>query len=217
MYIVGLDADTLIVSLNMVTYLLAFGYLLENLYIIKVHLNLKKLSFHNKVQDIIILQLVGKIFNYSYSSLPGGLYNKQSAGNLISEHVPYYYKLNKNDNSKSLLENDELLGYYLAGLIEGDGYIGKREITISIHIKDIQNAYYLKKRIGYGEIKKYSHTNNAVRLSFYTKEARLAVFKLINGKLLGKYKHNQLINQKYDLEFNNTIKPLANFDLLTNP
>ncbi|ONH64650.1 Intron-encoded DNA endonuclease aI5 beta [Cyberlindnera fabianii] len=100
-----------------------------------------------------------------------------------------------------MLLNKELLGYYLAGLIEGDGYIGTREIIISIHIKDIKNAYYLKKMIGYDYV-------------FYTKEARYAVFKLINGKILGKYKRDQLVKQKYDIEFNTKILPLGKFDLL---
>jgi single-stranded DNA-specific DHH superfamily exonuclease len=62
-------------------------------------------------------------------------------------------------------KSEEDFGYYLAGLIEGDGYIGKRSIEIAFHINDISLAYYIKKRIGYGNVTKYSHTNNAVRYS----------------------------------------------------
>ncbi len=63
----------------------------------------------------------------------------------ISEHLPLYYKNNINDSSKSLLLDDNLFGYYLAGLIEGDGYIGRKEISIAFHIKDIKNASHIQK------------------------------------------------------------------------
>ncbi|GCF01651.1 cytochrome c oxidase subunit 1 [Zygosaccharomyces mellis] len=121
----------------------------------------------------------------------------------ISEHKPSYKKF----------INDEYLGYYLSGLIEGDGNIGLRLILISIHIKDIQNAYNLINLVGYGKIINYSHTTKAIRLVFGNKQARKRVFELINGKLLGPYKHKQLIEQKYDIEFNMPIKPIAHFNL----
>lgn len=66
--------------------------------------------------------------------------------------------------------NDEDFGYYLAGLIEGDGYIGKRSIEIAFHIDDINLAYFIKERIGYGNIIKYSHTSNAVRYGVWNRE-----------------------------------------------
>lgn len=221
MYVVGLDTDTLIiVSLNMVTYLLWFNYMPETLYKIKVQLQFILIN--------IIYKVLGKIFNFLINLY---LLDKQSASNFIlfkkfmslnnidnvSEHVPYYYKNNKNDDSKTLLNNDELFGYYLAGLIEGDGYIGQKEISIAFSIKDIKNAYWLKKRIGYGQVLPYSHTINAVRLCFYSKESRKQVFKLINGKFLGPYKLNNLIKYEYDKEFNIPIKSINNFNLWENP
>ena len=124
----------------------------------------------------------------------------------ISEHRPIYNRL----------KDDESLGYYLAGLIEGDGWIGDRNISIAFHIKDIKNAYYLKKRIGYGEVKSYSYTDQAIRLVFMRKPGRERVYNLINGKLLGKYKRNQLIDHHYDIKFNKPILPLADFNLTTN-
>lgn len=96
--------------------------------------------------------------------------------------------------------NDEEFGYYLAGLIEGDGYIGKRSIEISFHISDISLAYYIKKRIGYGNIIKYTHTEKAVRYSVWNKEGIKKIFHLINGKFFMKYKIDQII--KYN-EYNN--------------
>lgn len=220
MYIVGLDADTLkvLVSLNMVTYLLLFSCMPETLYYSEIIIHLFKLEYSEKF--IILFKNI--IFN-----------NKQSASNLTSS--------NNNDNSRGTspkigkmyvgektiisehrstynkLKDDESLGYYLAGLIEGDGNIGLRIITISINYKDIKNAYYLKKLIGYGRVIKYSHTDKAVRLIFGNKKARKRVFELINGKLLGLYKYEQLVKQKYDIEFNLPIKPIANFNLWENP
>lgn len=49
-------------------------------------------------------------------------------------------------------ETEEEFCYYLAGLIEGDGYIGERRIEIAFHIDDISPAYYIKKRVGYGSV-----------------------------------------------------------------
>ena len=40
-------------------------------------------------------------------------------------------------------------GYYLAGLIKGDGYIGERRIEIAFHKDDISSANYIKRRKAY--------------------------------------------------------------------
>jgi hypothetical protein len=114
-----------------------------------------------------------------------------------------YNSLPKNIIIKNIKDID--LGYYIAGLIEGNGNIEKEEIIINFNIKDIQNLYKLKKLIGYGKILKNS---SIVKLYFNSKESRLRIYKLINGKLLGPFKHQQLINQKYDIEFNIPIKPI---------
>lgn len=229
MYIVGLDADTFIlVSLNMVTYLLLFSCMPETLYLFFI-IKYKKyfiVIYNNitiKIKIIIHLFMFPKTLGFGdllliYSEKFIILFrnysnNKQSASNFtswdkgISEHRPLYKRYN----------NDELLGYYLAGLIEGDGHIGLRNITIAINYKDIKNAYYLKKLIGYGRVIRYSHSDKVVRLIFGKKEARKRVFELINGKLLGPYKYKQLLKQKYDIEFNMPIKPIAHFNLWNNP
>jgi len=75
------------------------------------------------------------------------------------ELIKKYENLNKHKKPNT----EEEFGFYLAGLIEGDGYIGKRSIQIAFHISDSHLAYYIKKRIGYGNITKYSHTKNAIR------------------------------------------------------
>ena len=102
-----------------------------------------------------------------------------------------HFRKHKRPNS----EKD--FGYYLAGLIEGDGYIGKRSIEIAFHINDISLAYYVKKRIGYGNVTKYSHTNNAVRYSVWNKEGLTYILNLVNGKFFAPYKNEQIRKFKH--------------------
>ena len=55
--------------------------------------------------------------------------------NIISNHIPKH---------KKPVSDDEF-GFYLAGLIEGDGYINKKVISINIvfHELDVSLAYYI--------------------------------------------------------------------------
>jgi hypothetical protein len=113
------------------------------------------------------------------------------------EHIPKH--------SRPL--DDEEFGYYLAGLIEGDGYIGKCSVEISFHLSDKSLAYYIKKRIGFGNITNYSHTNNAVRYSIWKKEGINKVLNLVNGKFFTDIKINQIKNYKYLNELDLNILP----------
>lgn len=205
MYIVGLDADTLtvLVSLNMVTYLLLFSYMPETLYYSKIIIHLFKLKYSEK----FIILFRNNISNNKQSASNFTSYENENKNDKISEHRPIYNRL----------KDDESLGYYLSGLIEGNGNIDKKIIIININYKDIKNAYYLKKIIGYGRVIKYSNTNKIVKLIFEDKNARKRVFELINGKLLGLSKYKQLLDIKYDKEFNLPIKPIVNFNLWDNP
>lgn len=56
-----------------------------------------------------------------------------------------YIKQNKPTNLKEF-------AYFLAGLIDADGHINKKELAITFHANDISVAYYLKKVIGHGSI-----------------------------------------------------------------
>lgn len=91
--------------------------------------------------------------NYFYIVIKFQIYNK-SAGissetlcnnsNLISVHVPTHKKPS----------NDKEFGYYLLGLIHGNGYFDyKNNLTIKFHNKDISLAYYIKSYIKYGIVK----------------------------------------------------------------
>jgi LAGLIDADG endonuclease/Cytochrome C and Quinol oxidase polypeptide I len=106
--------------------------------------------------------------------------------------------------------NDEDFGHYLAGLIDGDGNIGLRNIVIAFNINDISLAYYIKRRLEYGNIVKIKG-KNAVVLNITKAEGRLKVLNLINGKLRTINKLNQIkkISPTNKVKFDNINFKLA--------
>jgi len=194
MFSVGLDVDIL-VSKVMVTLLISIG-----LYAGKLDYFLGPLSFI----------LLGKI----------QIENEKSAGNsdisdymnnLIQENYHISNHLIKHKKPKT----DEEFGYYLAGLIESDGYFGDHKLEIAFREEDAFLAYYIKKQIGYGSILKLNN-KNSVRYVLKHTEGLKRVLNLVNGKFLTNNKINQILNHKYDLKFNITILPPTNFDLKSN-
>lgn len=97
----------------------------------------------------------------------------------------YFYHLKSFNNNQ--------LGYYLAGLIDGDGYFHKHKnyLTISYNLKDIIVAEWLKDQIGYGIIKKLNN-KNYISYKISDIEGLLKVLELINGKLKTKIKYDQV-------------------------
>jgi LAGLIDADG endonuclease/LAGLIDADG-like domain len=79
-------------------------------------------------------------------------------------------------------QNSEELGYFLAGLIDADGHINKKELAITFHTNDLSVAYNLKKVIGYGSIRKLKNTR-AYNFEIYSKKGLSQVVELINNKL----------------------------------
>jgi len=111
--------------------------------------------------------------------------------------------------------NDNEFGYYLAGLIEGDGYFGDHYLEMVFHNDDAFLAYYIKKRIGYGSVLKLKG-NNSVKYVLRHSEGLKYVLTLVNGKLLTSNKIIQLLNHGYDKKLGTTVLPPATFDLTTN-
>lgn len=120
-------------------------------------------------------------------------YSTKENISLISDHVPIHKKP----------ISDEDFGYYLAGLIEGDGTFSGNIIRIYFHINDAPLAYYIKKRIGYGVVKNIKDKNAL----FYDAHIKgiIKIAELINGKLrtaekLEKFNDNTLdhINKQLD-------------------
>lgn len=89
-------------------------------------------------------------------------------------------------------KNDNELGYYQAGLIEGDGYLNSQynQQVITYHLKDAPLAYFIKKSVGFGSISKIKD-KKALKYAISSKAGIERIINLINGKLKTKNKWNQ--------------------------
>jgi len=117
----------------------------------------------------------------------------------VSVHIPKHLKP----------VNDDQFGHYLAGLIDGDGHFSsKQQLVIVFNSLDAYLAYYIKERLGFGNVKKVKD-KNAYILIIVAKEGLIKVINLINGKIRTENKFNQINNnilnhEKY-AEFSKTI------------
>lgn len=129
----------------------------------------------------------GNIFyikNKTSETLRDGIVVNSEQVKHISKHVPKHLKP----------INDEQLGHYLAGLIDGDGHFSKaKQLVIVFSSPDAFLAYYLKEKLGNCNVKKVK-VKNAYLLIMSKKEGILNVLNLINGKLRSENKFNQVIN-----------------------
>ena len=125
----------------------------------------------------------------------------------ISDHRPKHSKL----------INDNQLGHYLAGLIDGDGHFSSaQQLVIVFSSPDAFLAYYLRERLGFGNVRKIKN-RNAYLLIVSNKEGIIKIITLINGKLRTKNKYNQVIKNILNNEKYIEIKNFVNFNLnLTN-
>lgn len=91
--------------------------------------------------------------------------------------------------------NDEQLGYYLAGLIDGDGHFDnqKGNLIIAYAYNDLKSALWLKSQLGYGTVSKIKN-KNAYKLVISHSMGIFYVLKLINNKLRTLSKYNQIVN-----------------------
>lgn len=155
----------------------------------------------------------------------------------ISDHLikhkkpscgPFYPQ--EDQRSGGMGFNNVDFGYYLSGLIEGNGLFEDHKLEIKFSEKDISLAYYLKKEIGYGKVIKEKNLSRRVRRAGGAKvgggenvkyvlvhsEGLKKVLNLLNGKLININTINQLLTHKYDAIFNINILPPANFDITSN-
>ncbi len=165
---------------------------------------------HPEVRNIGFLMLLyaGTIFkfflkDFNYSSLNTTVTILklifQSAGLKINSKYLYFKTSETTRNKISSIEkiknipnnkpkqikliNNEDFEYYLAGLIDGDGHFSSAEqLVIVFHILDVSLAYYIKKRLGYGSVKKVKN-KKAVIFVISSKKGLEVVFNLITGKL----------------------------------
>lgn len=124
------------------------------------------------------------IINGTSETLRDGVVVNSENVRRVSDHVPKHLKP----------LNNKQLGYYLAGLIDGDGHFSKaQQLVIVFSSPDAFLAYYLKEKLGYGNVKKVKD-KNAYLLIIAKKEGMLQVINLINGKLRTKHKFDQVVN-----------------------
>jgi LAGLIDADG endonuclease/LAGLIDADG-like domain len=120
-------------------------------------------------------------------------------------------------NSKHLKPlNDNQFGHYLAGLIDGDGHFSsKQQLVIVFSSSDLSLAYYLKIRIGYGQIRKVKN-KNAYLLIISNKDGLIKVINLINCKLRTLNKYNQVINNILSHQLYSNFKEKIEFNFNCN-
>ena len=152
---------------------------------------------------------ISKFENRTSETLRNGIIVESENIKNISDHVPKHYKPT----------NNEQLGHYLAGLIDGDGHFSATpQLVIVFSSPDAFLAYYLKEKLGHCNVKKVKN-KNAYLLIVSKKEGMLNVINLINGKLRTENKVKQAnnnvlahkiykdckinINIKSDNDFNN--------------
>lgn len=101
----------------------------------------------------------------------------------ISIHVP--------KNIKPISDNE--FGDYLAGLIDSKGNFNKQqELILVFHKNEASLAYYLKKRIGYGSVKKIQN-KDIIIFMILKKEGLKKTINLINNKIRTKSRFNEII------------------------
>jgi len=91
--------------------------------------------------------------------------------------------------------------YYLAGLIDGDGYLGRNTIEITMHANEISLLYRVKSLFN-GSVSLKSTNSARWRLS----KGRLNVINIISDKVLTPRKHDQLL-ENYDIKTSNIVNP----------
>ena len=144
-------------------------------------------------------------FNKNFLHRTYSTYVKYSELPKISVHPPV--------NHRGLTDLE--FGYYLTGLIEGDGWFGDKTIHILFHESDTFLAYYIKKRIGYGNVYKVKD-KKAVRYICRHIKGLETIISFINGKLVSNFKYDQLIKHDYSTLLNTIILPPTKTVSLSN-
>jgi hypothetical protein len=88
-------------------------------------------------------------------------------------------------------------GDILAGLIDGDGHISKKCITISFHKRDIKAAQEIQNYLGHGILRTIA--KNALSYDLYNLEGSTLLANLIRHKLRN---HNRIV------QFNTRLVPV---------
>lgn len=120
----------------------------------------------------------------------------------VRSHVPTHRKP---------LTNEEF-GYYLAGLIDGDGCFTEKSLLIAFSEKDTSLAYYLKSYIAYGNVYKIKN-KKAVVFTIAHSKGLIKVLSLVNGKLRYESKINNVNNKL--IPYLNSLRSNPSLDLIS--
>ena len=192
------------------TLLSRFKYSINGLILNRLNDIVKKLNQRSKSAGNILL-FNKSISNGTSETLRNEIVVNSEHVKSISKHVPKHLKP----------LNDEQLGHYLAGLIDGDGHFSNiPQLVIAFSLPDAFLAYYLKEKLVNANVRKVKN-KNAYLLIVSSKKGILKVLNLINGKLRLEDRFNQVINNiinndKYkDIKheaFNFTLNSSNNFN-----
>ena len=109
--------------------------------------------------------------------------------------------------------NDDQFGHYLAGLIDGDGHFSsKQQLVLVFNSLDVSLAYYIKKQLGFGNVKKVKN-KNAYLLVIANREGLEKIINLINGKIRTENKFNQITNNILNHDNYSDLRKKINFKL----
>jgi LAGLIDADG endonuclease len=143
------------------------------------------------------------IIDGTSETLRNGIIIKPERLKLISHHVPTHLKPTNNDS----------FGHYLAGLIDGNGHFSNlQQFIIVFNSLDVSLAYFIKKKIGYGNIKKVKN-KKAFLLILSSQKGIEKVIQLINGKIRTENKYNEIMNNILSHHYYAKIKEEINFKL----
>lgn len=198
MYTVGLDVDKLVFTVKILLYAGNFCISSPLVFITlgTIYLFSGK-SASNFAIGVPLARAINKT-TYDYTNIPW-----------ISDHLSKY---------RTNLTKEEL-GYFLAGLIEGNGLFYEKQLHIVFQQSDHSLASYIKKQIGYGSIEKIETSDKkkasnkscppqaSLKYICENKKGLFIILSLINGKFVTESKYNQLIRYNYNIYLNISILP----------
>lgn len=188
MYTVGLDVDKFVFTVKILLYA---GNSWLSSPLVFIALGTIYLYFTRQSAGNFCFKMAKAVIKNTFIELPE-----------ISKHVPIRNNL-----------KDEQFGYFLTGLIEGDGWFGKKQLHILFTENDTSLAYYIKKRIGYGNIYKIKD-KKTVKYVCNNEQGLSAILLLINGKFISNYIYQQLIKLNYSEDFDiHILSPLTSLSL----
>lgn len=129
--------------------------------------------------------------------------------NIINENIK---NISIHNTTHLKPSNDYDFGYYLAGLIEGDGHFNKQlQLVIVFSDKDVSLAYFIKSYLGFGSVRKIKDKKAYIYV-IASKEGLLKIINLINNKIKTTYRYEQILNniiiplKSKDFKIYNSIK-----------